>query len=151
MGHTSASDCSSDNSDASTTVRTASNYSPVVQTAGNFHMITFTTNFTWNGTSNLVVDICTGSNPYTSPYGGLRVSTLTDGSRHIRTDGSSNCASATSTALATRPNTRFTGTSPPSTPNLYNKGGTSQLCFNNSYVNDNTPHQQQSFDSHSIY
>ncbi len=90
-----------------TTVRTAFTYTPVVQTAGNFDMIAFSTPFAWNGTSNIVVDICTGSNPFASPYGGLRYTTATNMTRYIRTDGSSNCATATSINSGNRPNIRF--------------------------------------------
>ncbi|MBK7031506.1 MAG: hypothetical protein IPH45_20960 [Bacteroidales bacterium] len=55
-------------------------------------MIAFTTNFTWDGSSNIVIDICTGSNPFTSPYGGLRYNAVTSGVvKYIRTDGTSNC------------------------------------------------------------
>jgi len=93
-------------------VRTPFTYTPVVQTAGNFDMITFTANFVWNGSQNIVVDICTGSNPFTSPYGGLRYTTATSGAmRGNRTDGGNNCGTATTTNSSYRPNIRFTYTS----------------------------------------
>lgn len=112
-----------------TTVRTAFTYAPVVQTAGNFHMIAFTTNFVWNGTSNIVVNTCTGSNPFTSPYGGLRYTNSTGG--YIRTDGSSNCASATTTFSGARPNIRFNftaGTACSGTPTGGTSSGDITIC-----------------------
>ncbi len=90
-----------------TVVKPAFTYTPVVQTAGNFDMITLTTPFTWDGTSNIVVNTCTGSNPFTSPYGGLRYTTgATVG--YTRTDATSNCGNTTSASTTTtRPNIRF--------------------------------------------
>ncbi len=75
MAHTAQATANPYISSGFTVVRTAFTYAPVVQTAGNFDMIALTTSFVWNGSSNLVVNICTGSNPYTSPYGGLRYTT----------------------------------------------------------------------------
>ena len=108
LGHTAATNSASNNTDPLTTVKNAFSYTPVVQAAGSFHMISFDATFTWNGTSNIVVDICAGSIPYLSPYGGVRVTTLTNGSRRVRCDGcGSQCAVATNTANANRPNIRF--------------------------------------------
>ncbi|MBP6871542.1 MAG: hypothetical protein KBC43_06020 [Bacteroidales bacterium] len=108
MGHTSQALADPYISTGLTNVRSAFTYTPVVQTAGNFDMIAFTSNFTWDGTSNIVVNTCTGSNPFTTPYGGLRYTAATSGSeRYIRTDGSSNCGTATNTNTTNRPNIRF--------------------------------------------
>lgn len=99
-----------------TNVRTPFTYAPVVQAAGSFDMITFTSNFTFTG-QNIVIDICTGSNPFTTPYGGLRYTAATSGAmRGVRTDGSSNCGLSTTVNYAYRPNIRFNYTA--STPNL---------------------------------
>jgi hypothetical protein len=98
-------------------VKPSFTYAPVVQTAGNFDMISFGTNFVWNGTDNIVIDICTGSNSYISPYGGLRYTTTTDyKTKYVRTDGSSNCATTVSSTTYSRPNIRFNYTS--TVPNL---------------------------------
>ncbi|HPI54648.1 MAG TPA: GEVED domain-containing protein, partial [Chitinophagaceae bacterium] len=92
-----------------TTVKNSFTYSPVAQTVGNFDMITFDTPFIWDGTSNIVVNTCTGSNSFTSPYGGVRyTATSTTGSmRFIRTDATSNCNAATNTNSVNRPNIKF--------------------------------------------
>lgn len=94
-------------------VKNAFTYAPIVQAAGSFDMITFDTPFAWDGTSNIVIDICTGSNPFTSPYGGLRTSTATSGAMRIyRLDGSSNCGNyTTGTNYSVRPNVQFNYTS----------------------------------------
>lgn len=90
-------------------VKNAYTYAPVVQAAGSFDMITFDAPFAWDGVSNIVIDVCTGSNPFTSPYGGLRTSTATSGAMRIyRLDGSSNCGNYTSgTNYSVRPNVQF--------------------------------------------
>jgi len=91
-----------------TTVKNSFTYAPVVQVAGSFDMITFDANFTWDGTSSIVVNTCTGLNSFASPYGGLRYTTATSGSmRYNRTDGSSNCATATTLNSSNKPNIRF--------------------------------------------
>lgn len=94
-------------------------YTPTVQTAGNFDMINFSTNFQWDGISNIVVDICTGpANPYASPYGGVAVFSATDGASYVRSDLNATgiCSQATNVAptiyysagkLTAKPNVRF--------------------------------------------
>ena len=114
MGHTSQVLADPYISTGLTTVKGPFTYTPVVQAAGSFDMMTFTSPFVWDGSSNIVINICTGSNPFTSPYGGLRTYAATLGSvRHIRTDGTtSNCGTATATNLSAKPNIQFTYTPP---------------------------------------
>jgi large repetitive protein len=113
MGHTSQATADPYISTGLVNAVPAFTYEPIVQTAGNFDMITFTSNFVWNGSDNIVVNTCTGSNPYTSPYGGLRYTSATLGSmRYIRTDGSENCETDTDSNSANRPNIRFDFTAP---------------------------------------
>ena len=115
-----------------TVVKNSFTYAPVVQTAGNFDMITLDVPFVWDGTSSIVVNTCTGSNPFTSPYGGLRYTTATSGAvRYVRTDGSSNCATATGTNGTNRPNIRFdytAGTPCSGTPNPGTVPSTAGYC-----------------------
>ncbi len=117
MGHTTQTLASPYISTGLAPVKSSYTYTPVVQTAGNFDMISFTSNFTWDGTNNIVIDICTGSNPFTSPYGGLRYTTATSGAMSgYRLDGSSTCGLATTSNYSYRPNIRFDYTS--TSPNL---------------------------------
>lgn len=89
-------------------VKPAFTYSPIPQPGGSFDMITFTTPFTWDGISNIVVNTCTGSNVAATPYGGLRYSSATLGrTRFIQTNNNSNCATATGTNTVNRPNIKF--------------------------------------------
>ena len=113
MGHTSQSSASPGITTGLSVVKSSFTYAPVVQAAGSFDMITFTTPFTWNGTSNIVVNTCTGSNPFASPYGGVRYTTGATVT-FLRTDGTSNCASTTTSTTTNRPNIRFSYTA--STP-----------------------------------
>lgn len=109
MGHTTQATADPYISTGLTIVKTSFTYAPVVQTAGNFDMIAFTTNFTWDGTSNIVVNTCTGSNPYGDPKGGLRYTSATNGAvRYIRSDGGpGNCSTATTNNSTSKPNIRF--------------------------------------------
>src|SRR5690606_20745635 len=93
-------------------------YAPTVQAAGSFENIAFDNpdgGFVWNGTDNILVDICTGpSNPYASPYGGVRSDAMTSGSRFVRADGSgSQCGVNTGSTNSNRPQIQFTYLPPP--------------------------------------
>lgn len=92
-----------------TTVKYPFTYAPVVQVEGSFDMITLDAGFTWDGTSNIVINTCTGSNPYVTPYGGLRYTAVTSGIiAGKRTDGTtSNCGPTTLTNTTYRPNIQF--------------------------------------------
>jgi hypothetical protein len=110
MGHTSATNSAAHDASTTSTVKNAFSYNPSVTTAGAFDMITLDASFVWNGTSNILIDICSsGPNPYTSPYGKVRTIAFstTDGSRSIGTDSGSQCAANTSTSNATKPQIRF--------------------------------------------
>ena len=97
-----------------TTVVNPFTYAPVVQAAGSFDMIPFTTNFTWDGVSNIVVNTCTGSNPFTTPYGGLRYTSSTSGLiTYVRTDGTDNCATTSLASSVEKPNIKFNYFVPP--------------------------------------
>lgn len=94
--------------DELTIVKSAFTYFPMLQAEGSFDMISFTTSFTWNGTSNIVINTCTGSNPYISPYGGLRYTSAAMGaSRSIRNDGANYCNVVTVENSAFKPNIKF--------------------------------------------
>ncbi|MES2689776.1 MAG: T9SS type A sorting domain-containing protein [Bacteroidota bacterium] len=122
FAHTTATNSSSHNGATLTTVKNSFNYNPTVTTAGNFDMITLDNNFTWNGTDNILVNVCTnGSNPYTSPYGGVRTiaASTTNGSRYFRCDNSGTCTAIcgnnTTDINSNKPQIRFDFTPPPCT------------------------------------
>lgn len=107
VGHTSATNSGSHNVDATFTVKNPFTYAVAL----GYNDIIFDSPFTWNGTSNLVIEICTGpSNPYLTPYGGVQAKTgISSGSRQYRVDGGPACAVNTSGTLSTKPYVRFTG------------------------------------------
>ncbi len=110
MGHTTATNSSAHNADATTVVKNAFTYG----IATGFNDITFDTNFVWNGTSNIVVDICTGpGNPFSTPYGGVQAKTgVTNGSRSVRSDSGAQCSASTVDVNTTKPYIRFTSAPP---------------------------------------
>jgi gliding motility-associated-like protein len=110
IGYTTATNSSAHISATSVTVKSPFSYNPTVTNAGDFDMITFDVPFFWNGTGNLVIDICSsGPNSFTSPYGQVRTiaSSTTNGSRYIRSDSGSQCGANTSTTNSTKPQIRF--------------------------------------------
>ena len=108
IGHTAATNAASHINTTLTTVRNAASYTPVVKNVNEFDMLSFNTNFVWNGSDNIVIDICTGLNIYESPHGGVRVHTLTNGSSFIRGDLSDKCSENTNSSNANRPQVQFT-------------------------------------------
>jgi len=108
MGHTSATNSATHNASSTSVVKNAFDYDPTSTAAGVFDMIVFDTPFVWNGVDNILIDICTdGPNAYVSPYGGVRVTSLANGSRRFRTDGATACNVNTGTVNANRPNIQF--------------------------------------------
>jgi len=114
--HVSETNSAAHNAAATTTVKNSFAYNPTVTALGAFDMITFDASFVWNGTSNILLDICTsGQNPYTSPYGSVRTiaASTTNGSRSVGADGSNLCGSNTTTVNSNKPAIRFAFNPPP--------------------------------------
>lgn len=141
MAHTAATNSASHDAATLSVVRNAAIYNPTVTAAGAFDMLTFDTPFVWNGSDNLLVDVCTaGPNAFTSPYGRVRtlaVST-TNGSRAVEADGGSLCSSATTAANTTKPQVQFSYTAPPAC-SVVTAGGTttavsSTVCPSSSFT-----------------
>jgi len=108
MGHTAATNSAAHNVDATTLVKNSFDYDPTVTAAGSFDMIDFDTPFIWNGTDNIVIEICSeGPNSFTAPYGGVRATAMTTGSRRFRVDTDIACNTDTATTSGNRPNIKF--------------------------------------------
>ncbi len=108
MGHTSATNSAAHDGSTTTTVKNAFDYDPTATAAGVFDMITFDTNFVWNGVDNVLVEVCSdGQNPFSSPYGQVRGTAGADGSRRYRVDGGTACAVDTNNINTHRPNVQF--------------------------------------------
>lgn len=88
-----------------TTVRPAANYTPIVNSVNTMN---FTTPFTWDGTSNVLVDICfSNSVTGTAAYGNLIHTATFTGSTFYQVDGTAGagaCTSASGTTTTSRPN-----------------------------------------------
>lgn len=108
MGHTSATNSATHDSSPTIVVKNPFNYNPTVTADGVFDMITFDNNFVWNGVDNVLIEICSdGPNAYVSPYGQVRMTTMTNGSRNYRVDGGVSCNVNTATTNGNRPNIQF--------------------------------------------
>ncbi|MDD2229314.1 MAG: C25 family peptidase C-terminal domain-containing protein [Candidatus Cloacimonetes bacterium] len=86
-------------------VYTNAAYMPIV---GGYDMLTFNTPFTWNGTDNIVVDTAFGLVANYSSSGTIQYSSIPNGYRYARSDGSdqSNVFTGGSTA-SSRPNIKI--------------------------------------------
>ncbi|QEE49966.1 T9SS type A sorting domain-containing protein [Flavobacterium alkalisoli] len=107
---TDATDSASNNT-ASLTEVYSGDYTPAL----GFDMIDLSTPFLWDGTSNILVDVCYGSVPYTSSFGTVYTyGTADNSSRFARSDVSSRCGVATDIANNFKPQIQFTMSPPPS-------------------------------------
>lgn len=89
-------------------------YTPV---AGGFDMINLNGAFVWDGTSNILVDVCYGPAVYATPYGAVRTyaATTSNGSRQVRCDNcGSQCGSNTTITNTFKPQVSFTFGAAPS-------------------------------------
>jgi hypothetical protein len=114
MANTSATNSAAHDASTLTEVYNVASYTP---TAGGFDMLTLNGSFIWDGTSNLLVDVCFGAAVYASPYGDVRTyaASTTSGSRRVRCDGcGSQCGNATNTTNSFKPQVSLTFTPPPS-------------------------------------
>lgn len=153
MGHTSATNSAAHDNSATTVVKNPFAYT----TALGYNDIDLDVPFTWNGSSNLLVEICTGpANPFTSPWGGVASVSFTSGSRFVRIDGGSACGMSTSSSNSNKPLCRLTwvpgsgctGTPAPgntitSTPSVF-PAGTANLSLQNATLGAGVTYQWQS-------
>jgi hypothetical protein len=82
-------------------------------TINTWNTLTFSTPYYWNGTDNLLVDVCHGPDPYISPYGRLYTYSAANGSAYNRADPASTCSSAVTSGQNTKPQVKLTFTAPP--------------------------------------
>jgi len=110
MALTTATNSAAHNTSALTEVYNAS----YTSTTG-FNMFTLTSPFVWDGTSNILVDVCYGLAPFTTPYGQVYVyGTDANSSRYSREDGTAQCGVSTDRVNAFKPQARFEFAPPPS-------------------------------------
>jgi hypothetical protein len=154
MANVTATNSSAHNTTATTTVKNAFTYGIAL----GYNDIVFDVPFTWNGTSNLLIEICSGTtNPFTSPYGGVQAKTgITAGSRSYRVDAAAACATNTNTTHTTKPYVRLTkaattactGTPAPgntiASPTSVASGSTAALSLQNATAGSGVTYQWQS-------
>lgn len=106
MDHTTNANSSTNISTAGMTqVYNSASYTP---TAGGFDMLVLSTPFIWNGTDNIVVDVCFDQvSPTYNSSGQVSTYNATSGSRYVRSDASSQCGANTTTTTAYKPVVRF--------------------------------------------
>ncbi len=103
MANTTATNSASHNAAALTEVYNA-DFTPVL----GYNLLTLSTPFEWDGTSNLLVDVCFGSVTYSSPFGQVYTyGTASNSSRFARSDDSSRCESNTNYTNAWKPQAQF--------------------------------------------
>lgn len=106
MAHTTASNSASHNTTTLSQVYSASSYSP---TAGGFDLITLDTAFVWNGSDNIVIDVCNYRNSGRNSTGRVRYYSATSGYREIASTSSSAsyCNSTTGSTYSYKPQIQF--------------------------------------------
>ena len=88
-----------------TQVYNSASYTPA---AGGFDMLVLSTPFIWNGTDNIVIDVCFDRvNPTYNSSGQVSTYTATSGSRYVRSDASSQCGNNTTSTLSYKPVVQF--------------------------------------------
>jgi hypothetical protein len=103
--HTTAPDASSHDGTGLTQVYNNTLYTPV---AGGFDMLTFQVPFSWNGTDNILVDICFDLvNPNWDASGVTKTYAAINGSRYIEDDNFSQCGAITFSVIDFKPQVKF--------------------------------------------
>ena len=88
-----------------TQVYNSASYTP---TAGGFDMLLLSTPFIWNGTDNIVIDVCFDQvSPTYNSSGQVSTYNATTGSRYVRSDASSQCGVTTTTTTSYKPVVQF--------------------------------------------
>jgi hypothetical protein len=107
MRHTTASSFSSTSFMSATGMITVHNANKVATTGWNTH--TFTTPFNYNGTDNVLIEICWNNSSYTTDSKVFATTLSTNNTLYTKADVASGgvCANTTGTLSTTRPNMRF--------------------------------------------
>ncbi len=113
MKHTTAGDVSSEDTVSMQTVYYTPSYSP---SGYGFDLLNLSPAFSWNGTDNILLDICFDQVTNYDPSGRLRIynSPVTNGFRYVRLDAASQCGVVTTTVSGQKPQCRMIFTPLPS-------------------------------------
>ncbi|OQY77178.1 MAG: hypothetical protein B6D43_07580 [Ignavibacteriales bacterium UTCHB1] len=106
MAHTTATDASSHNTATLTTVVNSHTFTPG---STGWRTLTFDTPFNWNGTDNILVDVCWGVNSAWNGSGQVWLyNNVPNQMRGVRADGSNQCGTNTSTTRSGKPRVQLT-------------------------------------------
>ena len=106
MAHTTATDASSHDTATLTTVVNSHTFTPG---STGWRTLTFDTPFNWNGTDNILVDVCWGVNSGWSSSGQVWLyNNVANQMRGIRADGSNQCGTITSDTRSGKPRVQLT-------------------------------------------
>ncbi|MCD6018348.1 MAG: putative Gingipain [Bacteroidetes bacterium] len=131
LKHTTALNAATYDGTGLTTVYNNASYTPV---AGGFDMLTLNTPFVWDGTSNILVDVCFDQVSAFTSTGTIRTysAAVTNGFIFVRSDSSPQCGVSCSTTSTNKPQIQFELTNVPAidfTLTSLLKPLTSKGCF----------------------
>ena len=107
MGHTTNASSGTANYVATSNLTQVYNTAVYAPVAGGFDMLLLSSPFTWNGTDNLVIDICFDQVSNYDQSGTVSYFTSTNGSTSIRNDNAPQCGITTNTSHAYKPVVQF--------------------------------------------
>ncbi|WP_396141900.1 GEVED domain-containing protein, partial [Flavobacterium sp.] len=102
------------------TLFTAASYVPSASAGYNDNTITFTTPFNWNGTSNIVFEICFNNSGYTTNAVSRASAAPANSYLFTAQDNGTVCSTSTGTLASVRSNMRFAGTLNTNLASTYN-------------------------------
>ena len=102
------------------TLFTAASYVPSSGTGYNNNTITFTTPFNWNGTSNIVFEICFNNSGYTTNAASRASAAPANSYLYTAQDNGTVCSTSTGILASARSNMRFAGTLNTNLASTYN-------------------------------
>lgn len=137
MKHTTATDASVYDGTGLTQVYNVANYNPVI----GFDMLTLQTPFAWNGTDNILIDVCFDQVTTYTATGTVGIYTATGGANYIRNDNAPQCGVPSNATLNEKPVIQMVlGTAPscamPALPTFSNVTSTSATA---SWTSSGTP------------
>jgi len=108
MAHTSATDASAHNNASLTTVKTAHTLTPG---STGWRTISFDNSFNWNGTDNILVDVCWGVNPTYASNGQIWMyNSSANQTRSINSTSTNQCGNSTTGTRTYKPRVQLTFT-----------------------------------------
>ncbi len=135
MKHTTAVDPSTYDAGPFTEVYNNASYAP---SPGGFELLELATPFLWNGSDNILIDVCFAQVPDYTSTGTIRYYNDLGGYSYYRTDGSNSCGIPTNSSTPEKPQILFEMLSTaPNDAGLASAGDDIQVCEENYLVQSN--------------